>query len=62
MQYARMKPNELAKKIREREQQMFKHAQDLEFEEAANLHDKIHPMQVRDMGLMQWAGLANGSG
>ena len=35
VQYAAMKPNELAKKIRELEQQMFKHAQDLEFEEAA---------------------------
>ena len=52
MQYAGMMPNELAKKIRELEQQMFKHAQDLEFEEAAQLRDKIHRIQEQNMGLM----------
>jgi len=35
--YTGMKPDELSRKIRELEQQMFKHAQGLEFEEAAKL-------------------------
>jgi len=54
-QYAGMKPDELAKKIREIEQQMFKHAQNLEFEEAAKLRDKIHRMQEQNMGIMERA-------
>jgi len=55
MQYAGMKPEELAKKIKELEQQMFKHAQDLEFEEAARLRDQIHRIQEQNMGLMERA-------
>ena len=54
-QYAGMKPDELAKKIREIEQQMFKHAQNLEFEEAAKLRDKIHRIQEQNMGIMERA-------
>ncbi len=53
MQYAGMKPDELIKKVRDLEQQMFKHAQNLEFEEAAKLRDKIHRMQEQNMGLME---------
>jgi excinuclease ABC subunit B len=55
VQYAGMKPDELAKKIRELEQQMFKHAQDLEFEEAAKIRDEIHRIQEHNMGLMERA-------
>jgi excinuclease ABC subunit B len=55
MQYAGMKPDELVKKIKELEQQMFKHAQDLEFEEAAKLRDEIHRIQEQNMGLMERA-------
>ena len=55
MQYVGMKPDELAKKIKELEQQMFKHAQDLEFEEAARLRDEIHRIQEQNMGLMERA-------
>jgi len=55
MQYAGMKPEELSKKIKELEQQMFKHAQDLEFEEAAKLRDEIHRIQEQNMGLMERA-------
>ena len=55
MQYAGMKPEELAKKIKELEQQMFKHAQDLEFEEAAKIRDEIHRIQEQNMGLMERA-------
>ena len=52
LQYAGMKPEELARKIRELEQQMFKHAQDLEFEEAARLRDEIQHIQEQNMGLL----------
>jgi excinuclease ABC subunit B len=52
MQYAGMKPEELSRKIRELEQQMFKHAQDLEFEEAARLRDEIQHIQEQNMGLL----------
>jgi len=52
VQYASMKPDELSRKIRELEQQMFKHAQDLEFEEAARLRDEIQHIQEQNMGLI----------
>jgi len=52
VQYASMKPDELSRKIRELEQQMFKHAQDLEFEEAARLRDEIQHIQELNMGLL----------
>ena len=55
IQYAGMTPEELAKKIKELEQQMFKHAQDLEFEEAARIRDEIHRIQEQNMGLMEQA-------
>jgi excinuclease ABC subunit B len=55
MQYAGMKPEELSKTIKELEQQMFKHAQDLEFEEAARLRDQIHRMREQNMELMNRA-------
>jgi excinuclease ABC subunit B len=34
---------------------MFKHAQDLEFEEAARLRDQIHRMREQNMELMNRA-------
>jgi excinuclease ABC subunit B len=55
MRYAGMKPEELSKTIKELEQQMFKHAQDLEFEEAARLRDQIHRMREQNMELMNRA-------
>jgi excinuclease ABC subunit B len=55
IQYASMKPDELAKKIKELEQQMFQHAQELEFEEAAKLRDEIHRIQEQNMGIMERA-------
>jgi excinuclease ABC subunit B len=55
IQYASMKPDELAKKIKELEQQMFQHAQELEFEEAARLRDEIHRIQEQNMGIMERA-------
>ncbi|GAB3685695.1 excinuclease ABC subunit UvrB [Salinisphaera aquimarina] len=39
--YARMKPGQLAKEIDKLEKQMFKHAENLEFEQAGRLRDQI---------------------
>ena len=55
VQYVSMTPDELAKQIKSLEQQMFRHAQDLEFEEAAKLRDEIQRMQEQNMGLMERA-------
>jgi excinuclease ABC subunit B len=55
IQYAGMKPEELSKTIKELEQQMFKHAQDLEFEEAARLRDQIHHIEISQIGLLEEA-------
>lgn len=50
-EYAALSSEQLAKKIKQLEQQMFKHAQDLEFEEAAQIRDEIKKIQERAMGL-----------
>ncbi len=44
--YATLTPDELQKKIRQLEQQMFEHAQNLEFEEAARLRDEIRCIET----------------
>ncbi len=43
--YQRLHPNELAKEIKRLENQMFEHARNLEFEQAATLRDQIHELQ-----------------
>lgn len=48
--YARMSPAELSATLRRLEQRMYKHAQDLEFEEAARLRDEIH--RIKEQGLI----------
>ena len=48
--YRLLSPEQLAAKIRQLEAQMYKHAQDLEFEDAARLRDEIH--RVREQGLI----------
>ncbi len=40
-EYSRMSPEQGMKKVRQLEQKMYKHAKDLEFEEAANIRDEI---------------------
>jgi excinuclease ABC subunit B len=40
-EYTRLSPQQLAKCLQQLERQMYKHAQNLEFEEAAQLRDKI---------------------
>ena len=47
--YAAMAPDQLAKTIRALEQKMYKHADNLEFEEAANMRDEI--AEIREAGL-----------
>lgn len=43
--YRRLHPDELAKEIKRLENQMFEHARNLEFEQAATLRDQIHELQ-----------------
>jgi excinuclease ABC subunit B len=49
--YARMTPAQLAKQVEELEQQMYEHARDLEFEEAARLRDRIRHIQLSNLGM-----------
>ncbi|MET0226119.1 MAG: excinuclease ABC subunit UvrB [Dokdonella sp.] len=48
--YRLLTPDQIAAKIRQLEAQMYKHAQDLEFEDAARLRDEIH--RIREQGLI----------
>ena len=48
-QYQAMRPDQLAKKIRQLEKQMLKHAQDLEFEQAAAKRDELK--RLRELSL-----------
>ncbi len=47
--YAAMSPDELARTMHALEQRMYKHAENLEFEEAARLRDEL--AEVRELGL-----------
>ncbi|MGH8495101.1 MAG: excinuclease ABC subunit UvrB [Gammaproteobacteria bacterium] len=49
--YAAMTPEQLMKKIKQLEQRMFRHARDLEFEEAARLRDEIAEIRRAGLGL-----------
>ena len=51
VEYGRLTPEQLQKKVRQLEQQMYKHARGLEFEEAARLRDRIHHLQAGNLGL-----------
>jgi excinuclease ABC subunit B len=48
--YRVMSPEQIAATIKKLEAQMYKHAQDLEFEEAARVRDQIH--RIREQGLI----------
>jgi len=52
-EYAGLSPDKLAKEVKKLEKQMHQHAQDLEFEEAAKLRDRIRVIQERNLGLME---------
>jgi excinuclease ABC subunit B len=45
-EYAAMSPQQMAKRIKSLEKQMYQHAQDLEFEEAAQVRDQIKQLQA----------------
>ena len=49
-QYTKISPAKLSKEIEKLEQQMFEHARDLEFEEAARIRDKISQMKELALG------------
>ncbi len=51
VEYAALAPDKLVKKIKQLEQQMYRHAQNLEFEEAARLRDEIRQIQEYGLGL-----------
>ena len=50
-EYANQSPATLMKKIKQLEQAMYRHARDLEFEEAAKLRDEIQCIQQFGLGL-----------
>jgi excinuclease ABC subunit B len=47
--YGRLTPEQLAKRISRLEQQMYEHARNLEFEEAARLRDQIRHMEMANL-------------
>ena len=49
--YEAMSPEKRLQHIKQLEQQMHKHARDLEFEQAAQLRDEIRRIQAADLGL-----------
>ena len=46
-----MKPEQLAAKIGQLEKQMYRHARELEFEQAAKLRDEIAELRERALAL-----------
>lgn len=48
--YRHLTPVQLAKRMQQLEKQMFKHARDLEFEEAARLRDEIESLRKMEFG------------
>jgi excinuclease ABC subunit B len=48
--YRLLTPEQVAARIRQLEAQMYRHAQDLEFEDAARVRDEIH--RIREQGLI----------
>ena len=48
--YSTLTPEQLSARIRTLEQQMYKHAQDLEFEEAGKVRDEIRRIKAVTLG------------
>jgi excinuclease ABC subunit B len=48
--YRHLSPAQLAKRMQQLEKQMFKHARDLEFDEAARLRDEIESLRKMELG------------
>ena len=51
LNYGRMTPAQLAKQVGKLEEQMYEHARDLEFEEAARIRDQIRHIQLSNLGM-----------
>ena len=49
--YGRLTPEQLAQRVSKLEQQMYEHARNLEFEEAARLRDQIRRMEMGNLGM-----------
>jgi len=52
-EYETLAPEQLASHIKKLEEQMYRHAQDLEFEEAARLRDQIKTLRERAFGMAE---------
>ncbi len=50
-EYAALSPEKLLQKIKKLEQQMYKHARDLEFEEAGRIRDEIQQLRKYGLGI-----------
>ncbi len=59
-EYAAMAPDALAKLLGKLEKQMYTHARNLEFEQAAALRDKIHTIRSRQFGVIEGGGRKRG--
>ena len=51
MDYSSMRPDQIIRRIKKLEQEMLKHARNLEFEQAARLRDEIHKLRNVELGL-----------
>jgi excinuclease ABC subunit B len=51
MSYRHFSPEQALKEIKKLEQEMHKHARNLEFEEAAKVRDQIHVLRKIELGL-----------
>ncbi|MFZ1623061.1 UvrB/UvrC motif-containing protein, partial [Dokdonella sp.] len=49
-EYGKLSPDQVAQRLKKLEAQMYKHARDLEFEDAARVRDQIH--RLREQGLI----------
>lgn len=47
--YARMSPQQIASEIKSLEERMYKHARDLEFEDAARLRDELQKLKAASL-------------
>jgi excinuclease ABC subunit B len=54
-EYAALSPEVLSREVKKLEKQMYQHAQNLEFEEAARVRDQIRHMQESNLGLVEAA-------
>jgi excinuclease ABC subunit B len=49
--YSSLTPDQVIRRIKKLEQEMLKHARNLEFEQAARLRDEIHKLRNVELGL-----------